>query len=68
MAESDALGIFVRALFDHQLMPRPLRMVPLAHELPAARVSILTRADSPPTPAAQCFVDCLMAARAGPAA
>ncbi|MNW01009.1 HTH-type transcriptional regulator GbpR [compost metagenome] len=68
MAESDAVGIFVRALFDHQLMPRPLRMVPLAHELPAARVSILTRADSPPTPAAQCFVDCLMAARPRPAA
>ncbi|MFY0480659.1 LysR substrate-binding domain-containing protein [Achromobacter marplatensis] len=68
MAESDALGIFVRALFDHQLMPRPLRMVPLAHELPPARVSILTRPDSPPTPAAQCFVDCLMAARPRPAA
>lgn len=67
MAESDALGIFVRALFDHQLMPRPLRMMPLTHELPAARVSILTRADSPPTPAAQCFIDCLMAARSSPA-
>jgi len=44
-----------------------LRMLPLAHELPAARVSILTRSDSPPTPAAQCFIDCLMAARPGPA-
>ena len=64
MAESDALGIFVRALFDHQLMPRPLRMVPLTHELPAARVSILTRAESPPTPAAQCFIDCLLHAQA----
>ena len=68
MAQSDALGIFVQALFDHQLMPRPLRMLPLAHELPAARVSILTRSDSPPTPAAQCFIDCLMTARPGPAA
>jgi DNA-binding transcriptional LysR family regulator len=67
MAQSDALGIFVQALFDHQLMPRPLRMLPLAHELPAARVSILTRSDSPPTPAAQCFIDCLMTARPGPA-
>jgi hypothetical protein len=38
--------------------------MPLAHPLPAARVSILTRAESPPTPAAQCFIDCLNAARA----
>ena len=45
------------------LLPRGLRMLPLAHALPAARVSILTRADSPPTPAAQCFIDCLLEAR-----
>ena len=63
IAESDALGIFVRNLFDHSLLPRGLRMLPLAHDLPAARVSILTRADSPPTPAAQCFIDCLLEAR-----
>lgn len=63
IAESDALGIFVRDLFEHQLLPRPLRMVPLDHALPAARVCIVTRADSPPTPAAQCFMDCLHAAR-----
>lgn len=63
IAESDALGIFVRDLFEHQLLPRPLRMVPLDHALPAARVCIVTRADSPPTPAAQCFIDCLHAAR-----
>lgn len=68
IADSDALGIFVRNLFDHQLLPRSLRMVPLAHALPAARVSILTRADSPPTPAAQCFIDCLLQAQAAPAA
>ncbi|MCY1374836.1 hypothetical protein D9M69_622010 [compost metagenome] len=67
IAESDALGIFVRNLFDHSLLPRGLRMLPLAHELPAARVSILTRADSPPTPAAQCFIDCLLEALAAPA-
>ncbi|MNL48877.1 LysR substrate binding domain protein [compost metagenome] len=64
IADSDALGIFVRNLFDHQLLPRALRMIPLAHELPAARVAILTRADSPPTPAAQCFIDCLLDAQA----
>ena len=63
IAESDALGIFVRNLFDHRLLPRALRMVPLAHALPAARVAILTRADSPPTPAARCFIECLHAAR-----
>jgi DNA-binding transcriptional LysR family regulator len=66
IADSDALGIFVRNLFDHRLLPRDLRMVPLSHELPAARVSILTRADSPPTPAAQCFIDCLLNAHASP--
>jgi LysR family transcriptional regulator of abg operon len=64
IADSDALGIFVRNLFDHQLLPRALRMIPLVHELPAARVAILTRADSPPTPAAQCFIDCLLDAQA----
>lgn len=64
IADSDALGIFVRNLFDHRLLPRDLRMVPLSHALPAARVSILTRADSPPTPAAQCFIDCLLDAHA----
>jgi len=64
IAESDALGIFVRNLFDHQLLPRALRMVRLDHPLPAARVSVLTRADSPPTPAAQCFMDCLLTAQA----
>ena len=37
-------------------------MVPLDHALPA-RVCIVMRADSPPTPAAQCFMDCLHAAR-----
>lgn len=63
IAESDALGIFVRNLFDHQLLPRNLRMVALDHALPAARVAILRRADSPPTPAAQCFMDCLLATR-----
>ena len=63
IAESDALGIFVRDLFEHQLLPRPLRMVPLDHALPAARVCIVTRADSPPTPAAQCFMDCPCGAR-----
>ena len=63
IAESDALGIFVRDLFEHQLLPRPLRMVPLDHALPAARVCIVMRADSPPTPAARCFMDCLHAAR-----
>lgn len=67
IAEGDALGIFVRNLFDHSLLPRGLRILPLAHELPTARVSILTRADSPPTPAAQCFIECLLAARAGQA-
>lgn len=64
IADSDALGIFVRNLFDHRLLPRDLRMVPLSHALPTARVSILTRADSPPTPAAQCFIDCLLDAHA----
>ena len=64
IADSDALGIFVRNLFDHRLLPRDLRMVPLSHALPTARVSILTRADSPPTPAAQCFIDCLLNAHA----
>ena len=59
IAESDALGIFVRDLFEHQLLPRPLRMVPLDHALPAARACIVMRADSPPTPAAQCFMDCM---------
>lgn len=67
IAESDALGIFVRNLFDHQLLPRGLRMVRLDHPLPAARVSVLTRADSPPTPAAQCFMDCLREAQEAPA-
>ncbi|CAB3672048.1 LysR family transcriptional regulator [Achromobacter piechaudii] len=67
IADSDALGIFVRNLFEHRLLPRGLRRVALAHELPAARVSILTRADSPPTPAARCFIDCLRDAHAGPA-
>ncbi|MGV2866588.1 LysR substrate-binding domain-containing protein [Achromobacter sp. ESBL13] len=66
IADSDALGIFVRNLFDHRLLPRDVRMLPLAHELPAARVSILTRADSPPTPAARCFIDCLHDAHARP--
>ncbi|OZI44874.1 LysR family transcriptional regulator [Bordetella genomosp. 5] len=64
IAESDALGIFVRNLFEHRLLPRGLRMVPLAHALPAARVAILTRADSPPTPAARCFIECLHDAHA----
>lgn len=60
MAQNDALGIFVRPLFDHELLPSHVRMVPLAHELPAARISLVTRADSPPTPAAECFIDCLI--------
>ena len=46
------------------LAPSSLCMLPLAHPRPAARVSILTRADSPPTPAAQFFIDCLNRARA----
>ncbi len=65
MAESDALGIFVRPLFEHHLLPPQMRMMPLKHELPAARVSVVTRADSPLTPAAQCFMECLIAARDG---
>lgn len=63
MADSDALGIFVRPLFEHRLLPPHMRMVPLDHELPDARVSIVTRADSPPTPAAQCFIECMIEAR-----
>ncbi|WP_447917839.1 LysR substrate-binding domain-containing protein [Achromobacter aegrifaciens] len=63
MADSDALGIFVRPLFEHRLLPPHMRMVPLEHELPSARVSIVTRADSPPTPAAQCFMECMIEAR-----
>ncbi len=59
ITHSDALGIFVRALFDHRLLPRGLRIMPLDHELPVARVSILTRPGSPLTPAAQFFIECL---------
>lgn len=62
MAGSDALGIFVRPLFEYRLLPAHMRMVPLAHELPFARISIVTRADSPPTPAAQCFMECMIEA------
>ena len=49
LAESDAVGFFVRNGFHRMLAPSSLCMLPLAHPLPAARVSILTRADSPPT-------------------
>lgn len=63
LAQSDAVGFFVRNGFHRELVPHPLCVMPLAHPLPAARVSILTRAESPPTPAAQCFIDCLNAAR-----
>ncbi|WP_454693178.1 LysR substrate-binding domain-containing protein [Achromobacter aegrifaciens] len=63
MAKSDALGIFVRPLFEHDLLPSNMRMMALAHELPSARISILARKESPPTPAAECFIDCLIATR-----
>jgi len=63
MAKSDALGIFVRPLFEHDLLPTNMRMMPLAHDLPSARISILAKKESPPTPAAECFIDCLIATR-----
>ena len=62
IAESDALGIFVRDLFEHQLL-RALAHGAAGPRAAAARVCIVMRADSPPTPAAQCFMDCLHAAR-----
>lgn len=63
MAKSDALGIFVRPLFEHELLPSHMRMMQLTHELPSARISILARKESPPTPAAECFIECLIEAR-----
>ena len=62
--QSDAVGFFVRNGLHRVLAPTSLCILPLAHPLPAARVSILTRADSPPTPAAQFFIECLNRARA----
>lgn len=63
LGQSDAVGFFVRNGLHRVLAPTSLCILPLAHPLPAARVSILTRADSPPTPAAQFFIDCLNRAR-----
>lgn len=64
MENSDALGIFSRVVLDRRQRIASLCMFHLAEPLPMASLSLVTRPQSQPTPAARCLMTCLAEAAA----
>ncbi|VVE70278.1 HTH-type transcriptional regulator TsaR [Pandoraea pnomenusa] len=64
MENSDALGIFSRVVFDRRQRIANLSLLHLTEPLPVACLSLVTRPQSQPTPAARCLMTCLAEAAA----
>ncbi|RDU99081.1 LysR family transcriptional regulator [Trinickia dinghuensis] len=56
---SDALGMFSEAILGTLRRTGAFSAITTAEPLPAARVSLVTRDNGRPTPAARCFIECL---------
>lgn len=56
---SDAIAAMPAPLVDHSWAGEGLVVLPVTDRLPAISVGVVTRRDSPLTPAASLFVDCL---------
>lgn len=60
MEHSDALGLFTQVALRSKQRAARLSVLSPAETLPTARVSLVTHPQSPPTPAARCFIECLI--------
>jgi len=56
---SDALGLFSHVVLSTKQRFAKLGVLSPAEPLPKAFVSLVTRPESPPTPAARCLIECL---------
>ncbi|KIG10573.1 LysR family transcriptional regulator [Caballeronia concitans] len=59
LRESEALASMPRSLLDHEWVGEGLAVLPVEDALPVSSVGVVTRRDSPLTPAATVFLDCL---------
>jgi len=62
---SDALAAMPAALLEHPWVGEGLAIFPIVDPLPAVSVRIVTRRDSPLTPAATLMLECLRHAARG---